>query len=384
MRRGLWGALLLIWPSLVHADHLRVTSYDMDDSGGTVHLESDGPMGEPWMRVEDKLVRIWFPHILQVSRFDHSRDAGDAVHSLALRGGPNDSAVLRIELGTPRALGREDIHITRSGQTATVKLELPGYRPPARPEPAATPAPAAATPAPQPAAAPALPVQPAAAAPAPAPATATPLVGTPAQTPFAPMETKEENPLGTLRDDAEKGSHTVLWLVVASVLLAGGYIGLTLKQKKKRPDASTIEVLETRRLGHRQELLVVRALGSDHLLLCTGGRAECVASQPTQPRIPLPLPSELQQPEPKPPSQAGGIGIISRLSSQHRLRKLLDSVDAETPDEADGEEPQTGAFASELYTAARQRTGVHALPNANLRQSDAVAGITRLRQRKSS
>jgi hypothetical protein len=191
----------------------------------------------------------------------------------------------------------------------------------------------------------------------------------------------DDNPLGALRDEHDKSSHPILWLVVASVVLGGVYLALT-RMNKKKPLNSSIEVLGTRRLGHRQELLIVRALGSDHLLLCTGGKAECVASTPTATDLPL-EPVHDPDPESKPASQAGGIGIISRLSSQHRLRKLLDSVDS---DAAEPEPEETSRFSHELYSAsARKRNApLHSLPVPAGRQSDAVAGITRLRQRKTS
>jgi hypothetical protein len=141
-----------------------------------------------------------------------------------------------------------------------------------------------------------------------------------------------------------------------------------------------IEVLGTRRLGHRQELMIVRALGSDHLLLCTAGRAERVASTPTPP---LPPEETLHLPPTPPTSQAGGIGLISRLSSQHRLRKLLDNVEAEAEAEADAapEQPAYGrGFGAELYSATRkQGSGLYSVPVRP--QSDAVAGISRLRKR---
>ena len=65
--------LTAILPALAHADRLRVTSYDMDDVGGTVRLEADAPLGEPWLRIEGRSIKIWFPHIQDVAKFDHER-----------------------------------------------------------------------------------------------------------------------------------------------------------------------------------------------------------------------------------------------------------------------------------------------------------------------
>jgi hypothetical protein len=371
-------------PGLVHADALRVTSYDMDDAGGTLRLESDAPIGEPWLRIDGKVVRIWFPHVVDVARFENERNADDPIHSLSLRPGASDTAVVRVELGSARRIGRDDIEVVRNGAKAAIALRVqtPGKknaepvaaaaknaRPvqqltaaepePAKPAPVATPQPA-----PEPAAQPVF-----------------------ASKPAAPLD------LSTPKTDPAAG-HSFMLLGAATFILGAVYLGLQL-YNKRRPQLQKkpgIEVLGVRRLGHRQELLIVRALGQDHLILCTAGRAERVASTPT----PFALPGG-GEPEPAPAlrapgadTQAGGIGLISRLSSQHRLRKLLDSVERETEaPEREREREHTGTFGAELMTAHRRgsrRPSLHSLPGpaAAGRQSDAVAGITRLRRRATS
>lgn len=397
VKYGLLAALLVLLPNVVHADQVRVTSYDVDDNGGTVRLMSDATLGEPWMRIDNRMLRIWFPHVVQVARFDHEREASEPIHSLSLRPGAADTAVLRVELGPSRPLTKDDVEIVRNGREATITLHVVSPTRVAARENAAPPVPArAAQPAhvePQAVPVAAVAPQPKAAEPVAVPqptaAAATPLGAAQPSTPAAPAaEAKDEdaNPLGTLTDQAGKNNNPMLWLGLATILLGGVYGTLQIFNKRKPKIASSIEVLGTRRLGVRQELVIVRALGADHLLLCTGGRAERVASTPTLTDIPLEAPA-LPDPDPKAaPSQAGGIGLISRLSSQHRLRKLLDSVDNDVPDH-DEEQERDSRFGTELYSASqRQRSNgpVQSLPAPMLRQSDAVAGITRLRQRKSS
>jgi hypothetical protein len=371
-------------PGLVHADALRVTSYDMDDSGGTLRLQSDAPIGEPWLRIDGKVVRIWFPHVVDVARFENERNAEDPIHALSLRPGASDTAVVRVELGSARHIGRDDIEVVRSGEKAAIALRVqtPGKK-------SAEPAAKNARPAPQLTA-----TEPEAAKPAPVaapqPAATAP---EPAGQPVFP--TKPATPLDLSAPKSDPGAgHSFMLLGAATFILGAVYLGLQLYNKRrpqllKKPG---IEVLGVRRLGHRQELLIVRALGQDHLILCTAGRAERVASTPT----PFALPSG-DEPEPAPSlappkeaSQAGGIGLISRLSSQHRLRKLLDSVERETEaPEREREREHTGTFGAELMTAHRRgsrRPSLHSLPGpaAAGRQSDAVAGITRLRRRATS
>ncbi|MEY4578611.1 MAG: hypothetical protein RL701_3314 [Pseudomonadota bacterium] len=377
------GTLLVLSPLAVgvaQADQLRVTSYDMDDNGGTIRLSSDVPLGEPWLRIDNRMLRIWFPHIDQVARFDHERESSDPIHSLTLRPGAAETAVLRVELGA-RPLTRDDIEITRNGQHATVVLRMPGVAKPAR-----TPAAPAVAAGPQLRAA-----EPAAAQPVAAPITVaspTPAPAQPANAQASALGTAsgtkaEDAALGMLNEDSKPSQSPLLWLAVLSLLLGAVYAILQVFNRRKPVLAPSIEVIGTRRLGHRQELMIVRALGSDHLLLCTGGRAERVASSPTLTDLPL-EPASAPDPEPKAPSQAGGIGLISRLSSQHRLNKLLDSVESEVDQENDGSEANA-RFGAELYSAnRRQRTPLQSLPSPHARQSDAVAGITRLRQRKTS
>jgi hypothetical protein len=367
-------AVLCALPNLARADQMRVTSYDMDDVGGVVRLESDATVGEPWVRVDAHAVRVWFPHVVDIARFDHEREAGQPIRALALRPGANDTAVLRIDLGTARHVKPSDVEVTRNGLQATVQIHMPKQLPVADPS---TQAPLAAD---QPTAiasnaAKAVPL--AAAAPVPpTAASATALQpALPGDLPLgkslsgaAPAELSKEQP------------PTLLYLLIATVVLSLVLGALQFMGKRKPSAKPQIEVLGARRLGHRQELLIVRALGSDHLLLCTGGRAERVASSPTP--VPQALPADSQARGED--SQAGGLNLISRLSSHHRMRKLLDSVDHDNADDVVDPMPRAvpNPFGAELFSAARKQAAVHSLPAGRTRQqSEAVAGIDRLRKR---
>jgi flagellar biogenesis protein FliO len=379
----------LLVPALAQADRVRVTSYDMDDGGGTVRLESDAPLGEPWLRVEGRTVKIWFPHVQEVARFDHERGASEPIKALALRGGASETALLRVELGTNHAITRDDIAVTRDGLQAAVKLRVPTAQPvnttPAAPAPVAAPAPAAAL-APVAVTPPAPAVQPKAAEAAPVQAQSAAMEGLGAA---SDNSAEEEEELGTQDADSERANP--VWLLgAASVLLAFVYFGMQHLQRGRAGHSPAIEIVGSRRLGHRQSLLIVRALGADHLLLCTNGRAERVASTPSTALLPANAQSASAEPtgaadSSKQQSQAGGIGLMSRLSSQHRLRKLLDSVgsDATQPSDTAADGDRDSEFNAELRTATRQRGGalLHSLPAPAARQSESVAGITRLRQR---
>jgi hypothetical protein len=362
-------AVLCSLPSLARADQLRVTSYDMDDAGGIVRLASDATVGEPWLRVEPRMVRVWFPHVVDIARFDHEREAGQPIRALALRPGANETAVLRIDLGTARHIKPSDVEITRNGAEVSVQVHVPKLVPATEPSaPAGDERNALANSAVKP-----VPLAAAAAVPPPAAdqnlAKAAPVADMPLGKPLmaaTPLELSKEQP------------PTLLYLLVATIVLALALGALQVFGKRRPSLKPQIEVLGARRLGHRQELLIVRALGSDHLLLCTGGRAERVASSPTP--VPAALPADTQAQD----SQAGGLNLISRLSSGHRMRKLLDSVDSDSAPEAVDPMPLTkpNPFGAELFSAARKQAAVHSLPAGRTRQqSEAVAGIDRLRKR---
>jgi hypothetical protein len=382
MRIGLLLVVLLV-PGLVHANQLRVTSYDMDEAGGTVHLLSDAPIGETWLRVDAGQVRIWFPHIIDIARFDHERGPGEAIRTLLLRPGASDTAVLKVQLGVVHQLAPGDVEITRNGAEVSVHIRVPGLtraaQPVAKQLPTTTPAVSTTTPA--------VSNKPVASAVTSPPATPAPaqaisdknVLGTAAD---VTTSKSKESPLATGPNFLRESKPTLMYLLISCVVLGLILAGLQLVNRKKPRQRPEIEVLGARRLGHRQELVIVRALGSDHLLLCTGGRAERVASTPS-PVEPAPVAKEAEA------SQAGGIGLIARLSSHHRLRKLLDNVSREPepvpePEESEPEiRPSSHPFGAELFSAARkqQRARQGLPPLARSRQSESVAGINRLRKR---
>jgi hypothetical protein len=410
-------------PGLAQASDVRVSSYEMNEAGGTIVLESDVLIGEPWLRLESRSFKIWFPDLIDVARFDHVRDGREAIRSLQLRPGASNSAVLKVDLGVGRQLAREYIQITRDGQRATIHIRLPI---PPRPEPLAKTAPMAA---PVVTAKPGVVPKPlAAAVPAPTaaatassgaatslaaatdPSTSTAVAAVPVA-PLAPAAAAKtvasalKNKSGPQLGLAEpSGSNFGMLIAITAVLLGVyGYLRVYNKKKKRAPGrAPEIEVVSARRLGHRQELLVVRALGEDHLLMCSQGRMERVSSVRTPTLLPSELPLAPQSILPtsaaatgEAESQANGLGIITKLSSRSRLRRLLDAVDSEMPPEPEPEmEPAAmpapayrpsgrPSFGPELLSAMNQHkmTSLSAMPQVNARQSEAVAGIARLRGR---
>ncbi|HEX4351627.1 MAG TPA: hypothetical protein VHZ95_01910, partial [Polyangiales bacterium] len=227
MKRIVLLAVLFCLPCVARADEMRVTSYDMDDSGGTVRLESNKPVGESWLRVDKNMVRVWFPHIVDIARFDHEREAGQPIRALALRPGANDTAVLRFELGANKHVDPSDVEVIRNGNSASVQIRVPGVKPVSDEEEAP---PAAA---PQP-----VKPQPLAAATKPAPTTDISAAKSSFLAPEMNDLVKKESP------------QTMQYLLIATVFLGAILAGLQMFNKKKASAPKPqIEVLGARRLG---------------------------------------------------------------------------------------------------------------------------------------
>jgi hypothetical protein len=381
------SALIGLSPSVGHAHEIRVSSYEMSEAGGVVLLESDAPIGEPWLRVESKSVRVWFPNLADVARFDHQRDVSEPIRSLLLRPGASDSAVVRIEVGTGRQLTRDNIEITRDGQTARIRVKFPV----AGRAPVATPAPSAHVTKPAAASASAVPP----------PSAAKPLVLSDTAAPAAAaVPALKPSPAVTPAKTASVGfaggsNQNIGLLLMISAILLAVYTCLKKFAKPRTIHAQDIEVLSARSLGKGSQLLLVRALGSDHLLVASQGRIERVASEPSRVDIPLEKPSIAPPPSAAPvsaaadDSQAEGLGVFTKLSSRSRLRKLLDAVDKENPEAeslpaaapAPRDSRRPNAFGPELLSAMNHHklTGLSSLPSIASKQSEAVAGIARLR-----
>jgi hypothetical protein len=187
-------------------------------------------------------------------------------------------------------------------------------------------------------------------------------------------------------------------MMISAALLAV-YVCIRKLKPRAHFAGSNIEVLSARSLGKGSQLLLVRALGSDHLLVTSQGRVECVAREPSRVDIPLEKPAATTPPAPIPlmaadeSHQAEGLGVFTKLSSRSRLRKLLDAVDKEAPASeppppavsmpapAAAKDSRRPAFGPELLSAMHQHrlTGLSSLPSIANKQSDAVAGIARLR-----
>ena len=163
-------------------------------------------------------------------------------------------------------------------------------------------------------------------------------------------------------------------LVGATALLALVY-GLVrvLSARKGRPLAhASIEVIGSRRLGTRHQLVLVRALGEDHLLSMNGERTERIASSPS------------------PGSQASTLRLLPPPQAAPRslARALDEEPDKPEAPAEDGERPREAPFGAELLSFMQRRANMSARPGSQAAseggESPAVAGLVRLRRRAAS
>lgn len=360
-------------PGVAHANRIRVTSYKPTADGGLVELSAQEPVSEPSLRLEGKAVRVWFPGIESVTRFEDA-DSGHAIRSVRLRAGAGNSAVLVIGVRSERSLRRDDLVITRDGTSITVRVRVEA-------PPAAVQGPLAPQPKegrkilrpeaePQPPAAP-TPPPPAAAAPAGQAAPA------PAFAPAAKPKTRVEPSF--LRSEGGPTSSVAL-MIIASLALGAIYGFVRLRQgRTPGGERMPIEVIASKRLGQKHELVLIRAMGQDHLLSLHAGKIERLSSAPAA--------HELAGEVPDPNGPRPDLGAFGNLLGAE-LRGALGKAGYRGAGMQKVAADENPPFGADLLSFVRSQgktnnVGKKALVpgRAKPAESEAVAGIARLRNR---
>lgn len=363
-------------PGLAHANGIKVASYTPTAEGCVIELSALEPVGEPSLRLEGKAVRVWLPDIADVERFDEG-DRGQAIRSVRLRSGAGNTAVLVIGARSERAFRRDDLEITRDGASVRVRvrveappatvqgplaLQLPRVAETSRP--AAEPQPLAALTPPPPAAA-------AAASEGAAPPT------------FAPSaQPKAGAEPSFLRSD--NGPTSTIGLLLLASLALGAIYGLVRQKQGRTPggERMPIEVIASKRLGQKHELVLIRALGQDHLLSLHAGKIERLISAPAAQGLAGDLP-ELGALRPD-------LGTFRMLLGSE-VRGALGKVGYRglgTQKSAADDDPPFGADLLSFVRSQSKKSNVGKkalVPgHAKRAESEAVAGIARLRNRIAS
>lgn len=355
--------------SSASADAALLTGITYDVSGQdevSVQVMATGALEEPRIRTQRGQIRVWFPNVDNNPRVQVPGD-GDVFAEIGLRPGVADTAVLDIRLVHRAALRRGDVRFERNAMGGVIRLArgdvapLPspadgeGAEAAAEADEASEANTAAATPSPT-----AADRDEPEAARAPRAAEANEEDAEPAEpaagTPLFASRDQDESEAGALGTAASGANLGLLALI--SLLLGAVYLFLRAMNKgRKITSDDDIHVVATKRLGPRDQLVVVRALGQDHLIAMHRGNAQLLSSSPV---------SESDD------------GVEPGTSILDRLRE---KADADTV-KLSGEASTKDKFGAQLLslTAIRKRIEDASSEEREQVESDAVAGLKRLRR----
>lgn len=335
------------------------TQVQVDADYAWVLLLSASELPEPRLRVGRGEVKLWFRGV------DHERltQPGDglAFRDVRVRGGAGDSALVHIRLGDRREISTDDITVVPFDGGSAIR-----FRRGALPQ--------------RPAEMNSLPVE----TPEVEEAVAEAELEEPQEAAAegeATEESEESAPMGLLATETDgalaggilegpedsKGSPVGVLLLITALLGALlVVVRLVVSRRKGVSIAPDIDVISTKRIGPRHQLIVVRALGEEHLLSVNGAQTQLITSvsqdsemdeemiRLTKPRIPAAL-SNSQPPADSRPPMSFAMPPQSKVASDER-------------------------FGARLLDLAGRRTDTTSTP-APSSPASAVAGLLELRRR---
>ncbi|MEM9188005.1 MAG: flagellar biosynthetic protein FliO [Myxococcota bacterium] len=345
-------------PAVASANAFVNARFEVEEDDILINLVAQEEIGQPRVRTDAGQVRVWFPGMADDVRLDPVADGG-ALRAVRVRPGVNGSSVVIIRLGDGRTLSAAVVRVERNANHATIRIARSALPPVEELEGDAELAELTAD-------------------------DVTEEVEAPASEPeesAAPPALNASRPAAAGPLGAGSGSNLGVMALI-TILLALGYLAIRFfrsKGKVKSP-LDEIEIVASRRLGTKHQIVLVRALGEDHLLSVNGNQTQRIASTPTA------VSSEPSAAERRRnlADEAIKPGVLSRLQA-HLRKSDADDEDAEsepTP-KKNGEE----RFGSELLRYAidseRPRRG-RRRPRAVLRPqetSESVQGLVALRER---
>ncbi len=266
-------------PARARAAPLTSLAYELGNDTAMVTLGADQTPRRPRVRTDAGLVRLWFPDARGTAIWDLEGD-GRALRGLELRPGVSGSALVVLHLADGRTIDPADVMVMRSRTGATIHIArdaLPFVDHP----PVAAPAPEPAHEPPMETATATVTETPTADA---TEAEAEPVLVADSETP-TPSERSGlfGRPAPTLAAQADSSGGLPYGLLLALTAILGG-LHLLLKAFSKRgrlplPESS-IDVVASKRLGTRHQLLLVRALGEEHLLSVNGNQLQHLSTAP--------------------------------------------------------------------------------------------------------
>ncbi len=254
---------LVVWtlPSLAHANAIEDVQVSSDEQDVVVTLKTRDPAESPVVRVAKGMIRLWLRNVTDQPSLRRSAE-GQGVAYVEVRPGSDDTAAVRIRLAGRKHLPLSAVRVQSADKTLTLRIAhglltaTSAASTPAGARDEKLAAPASAAPDQQ--------AKPSATKDASA-------------QPSGPVFAPKSSP-ATQAKFAPENKASMAALLGVSALLALIYLGVRILQRKHpRAAVSPIEIIATKRLGPRHQLLIVRAFGRDHLLSVQGGTTTRIA-----------------------------------------------------------------------------------------------------------
>ena len=380
-RKTIFWTLLLsfvVGPSAVSAAGIESADFEIGDDELALQLAATGELGDPLVRTEPGYIRVWFPGVDENVRLNPEPD-GIAIRSIRIRPGFGDTSVVLFRVRPGVTVPVSAVRVERSGDRGTIYIQRDAIPMPEEgPPPAGVPAAAVDELADQEEALMAEPPPAEVVVPEEVPAERSeePATATSAQPETAPA------PPSLLTADATPGMGVLL---IISLLLGAAYCVVKLVARGGgRRSLEDIQIVSSKRLGNRHQIVLVRALGEDHLLSINGTQTHCISSTPTVADDELDDGHRSEDP----PS-----GVIARIQDRFYFKPKLDDGVTKQPSRPSAFSPASASTSS----SERDRFGAkllrYAIANENSqpknsvraqlrpRESEAVAGLVKLRER---
>lgn len=246
-------------------------SFEVAATEVRVDLVAVRDVGEPRVRTEPGFVRVWFDDMTGWTTLDLEGDGG-AIRFVRARQGAGDSSVVIFRVGDGRRVPETAVHVAHEGTRVSIAIArdaLPEARVGAS-RASAT----ATTPDTDEALAPSVQSEPAADA-------STSLTTSSGATDVLRervLEAEREASTLGLAEGDRTGHLASLLAVTALLLIALGAVRFWQSRRATKGLEPSIRIIAATRLSPKQQLVVVRALGQDHLLAIEPGRTERLIS----------------------------------------------------------------------------------------------------------
>jgi flagellar biogenesis protein FliO len=242
-------------------------------------LRADKPLSMPSVRASEGTVRVRFPDADAPQSIQVHGD-GAAIKLVDVRGGSNDSVMMRIDLGEQTKLASGDVRVENRKHIMVVRIArdvLPPLREPRIDEPKKLP-PSTEQPKSAPLALPA-PKEPVAAAQAETKPVSAPLALTTKKVVPA-QDAKKPAPLSKVMAGPSASSPMPMLIGISAILALAYAVMRMLMTKKKGAEKARapIDIVAQKRIGPRHQLVIVRAFGKEHLLSIQGGNTTLIAA----------------------------------------------------------------------------------------------------------